>query len=36
MAEGVALARDALASGRARARLDDFIAFAKRQKGSAA
>jgi anthranilate phosphoribosyltransferase len=33
MAEGVGLARDAVASGRARAKLAEFIAFGRRQRG---
>jgi anthranilate phosphoribosyltransferase len=36
MADGVGIARDAVASGRARAKLDEFIAFARRQRGTAA
>jgi len=36
MADGVGIARDAVASGRARAKLDEFIAFARRQRGPAA
>jgi anthranilate phosphoribosyltransferase len=35
IAEGIALARDALASGRARAKLDGFIAFARRSAEAA-
>jgi anthranilate phosphoribosyltransferase len=35
IAEGIALARDALASGRARAKLDEFIAFARRSAEAA-
>ncbi len=35
MAEGIVMARAAVASGRARAKLDAFIAFARGQRGSA-
>ncbi|HEX2542549.1 MAG TPA: anthranilate phosphoribosyltransferase [Caldimonas sp.] len=36
LAEGVSVARAAIADGRARAKLDEFIGFARRQKGATA
>jgi anthranilate phosphoribosyltransferase len=35
LAEGIVMAREAVASGRARAKLDAFIAFAREQRGPA-